>query len=63
MEGKTSISLNPVSLFCSKLPVKQDLSNNIQLTSCVVHVLCRFSTESLKTSREFSLLFENTIKT
>ena len=31
--------------------------------ACVVHVLCAFSTECLKTSREFSLRFENTITT
>ena len=35
----------------------------IELTSCVVQVLCGFSTECLKTSESFSLLFENTMKT
>ena len=28
----------------------------------MAHVLCGFSTESLKTSGDFSLLFENTVK-
>ena len=32
-------------------------------TSCVVHVLCGLCTEYLNTLREFSLLFENTMKT
>ena len=34
----------------------------LELTSRVVHVLCGFSAEFLKISREFSLLFENTMK-
>ena len=37
-------------------------SNTIELSSCVVHVLCGFSTEFLKTLRESSLLFEDNMK-
>ena len=50
-------------LFSSELSIKQELSNIIELTSCLVHVLCGFSTGCLNTSREFSLLFKNTMKT
>ena len=60
MEDQTSRSLNSFPLFCSGLPIKLELSNTIEVTSCVVHVICGFPTEYLKTSREFS---ENTMKT
>ena len=60
MEGQTSRSVNSFLLFCSELPIKQELSNTIELTSCVVHVLCGFSTDCLKTLRELN---ENTMKT
>ena len=63
MEGQTNRSLNSFSLICSELPIKQEISNTIELTSCLVHVLCDFSTECLMTSREFSLLFEKAMKT
>ena len=64
MEGQTSRSLNSFSLFCSELTIKLEelYKNTIKLTSSVVHVLCGFSRECLKTSREFSLISENTVK-
>ena len=48
--------INSFLLFCSELPTKLELSNTIGPGSCVVHVLCGFSSECLKASREFSLL-------
>ena len=60
IEGQTSRSLNYFSLLGLELPLKQELSNTIELSSFLLHVLFNFSTEFLKTSREFS---ENTMKT
>ena len=54
MEGQTGRSLNSFTLFFSELLIKLELSNIIGVTSCVVHVLCGFSIECLKTPREFS---------
>ena len=53
---------NSFLLFCSEIPTQKEFSSTIEMTSCVVDVLCGFSTESLKTLRDFVLLFENTMK-
>ena len=45
MEGQNRRSLNSFSIFCSEVPIKKEPSNTIELTRCLVHVLCGFSTE------------------
>ena len=61
----TMVVVDHENLFCyfSQSFQQQELSNTIELNSFMVYVLCGFSTECLKTSRDFNLLFENTMKT
>ena len=54
---------NSLLLFYSEIPTQKELSSTVEMTSSVVDVLCGFSTECLKTLRDFGLLFKNTMKT